>query len=243
MSRWLLVFFLAALSGPTGAEGSASRPSVNELVALFDQLAGDAMHEREATEDRLVALGEQFPMFILQQAAGQYVVHQDVESRLRLEQVMKPLVLKLMYQRPAGFIGINMMWKEIRTPPHPAYHHGIFVSNVLEGFPGAAAGLQQDDLLLEVSGSVVAALGRIEGFARLIAETPPGTEVTLKVLRGDDVLDLSLTLGMRPGAAGQFVQGRPQSGEQFFEDWLNQLEQVSGVEQAVDFPVGHFGAP
>jgi len=77
----------------------------------------------------------------------------------------------------------------------PNYVGGLLISYVNSTGPAAAAGLQADDVITEVDGhSVTQAEDLIIYIERYKS---PGDEISLKVHRGDTVLDKTLTLSSR----------------------------------------------
>lgn len=78
---------------------------------------------------------------------------------------------------------------------------GILVSEVAPDSPGAKAGIQRDDIIVEMDGQPVTEVG---SFRSRVASTRPGTEVRIGILRGGERSDVTVTLGKLDGiAAGQ----------------------------------------
>jgi S1-C subfamily serine protease len=71
---------------------------------------------------------------------------------------------------------------------------GAIITEVLPDSAAAAAGLQVDDRVVAVDGDPVRSM---EEFARLIRSHQPGDQITLEVVRGEETLQLSATLGTR----------------------------------------------
>jgi len=78
-------------------------------------------------------------------------------------------------------------------PPHARTRTGrdscIEVVEVVDGSPAAEAGIRPEDLILDVDGTAVA---RVEDLQRLMVAELIGTEVTVRALRHDRELNLSL---------------------------------------------------
>jgi len=78
-------------------------------------------------------------------------------------------------------------------PPHARAQTGrdscIEVVEVVDGSPAAEAGIRPEDLILDVDGTAVA---RVEDLQRLMVAELIGTEVTVRALRHDRELNLSL---------------------------------------------------
>jgi putative serine protease PepD len=75
--------------------------------------------------------------------------------------------------------------------------NGVSLSGVLAGEPGQKAGLQKDDLVVEVGGKEIESASDIQ---RAVDAHKPGDKLVLKVRRGGDEKTLTVTLGTRPPA-------------------------------------------
>jgi serine protease Do len=109
----------------------------------------------------------------------------------------------------AGYLGIQMA--EVTSDNMATYklaaERGVVVQSVEKGSPAETAGLQEKDVILELSGIPVLST---QQFARMVRELPPGRKVDLAVSRDGKKLNLSAKLGknesggmvgaVRPGA-------------------------------------------
>ncbi len=77
---------------------------------------------------------------------------------------------------------------------------GAFVAAVLDGGPGARAGVRPNDVIVEVNGKPIN--DRTDAI-NTIASSAPDQTISMKLLRGDDVKDISVTLGKRPAPPKQ----------------------------------------
>jgi S1-C subfamily serine protease len=75
--------------------------------------------------------------------------------------------------------------------PNTESDEGILVLKVFEGYPFAKAGLLEGDRILEVAHRKVLAFHHIEN---LLTEFAHGTDVPVKVKRGNEVLFLTLVI-------------------------------------------------
>jgi S1-C subfamily serine protease len=76
--------------------------------------------------------------------------------------------------------------------------YGLVIARVVPGGPADNAGVARGDILLEVDGEKLEANASLTA---LLHALPPGAEVTLTVLHGDDRRTLRATLGDRSGQA------------------------------------------
>lgn len=76
----------------------------------------------------------------------------------------------------------------------------ILVTRVVDGGPAAKAGLKNDDLITEVNGQ---APGKFAEVVKQVAAMYRGDVLPLKVQRGDESVDINVTLENRPAPRGQ----------------------------------------
>jgi len=89
----------------------------------------------------------------------------------------------------------------------------VMIAGISAGSPAAEAGLKQGDIVLKMNGQPVADLS--DFVAR--TEASKGTEVTLTIKRGEEVLSVSLVPRTNPpqgqGAMGVAINGKPTAWE------------------------------
>ncbi|MCZ7643914.1 MAG: PDZ domain-containing protein [Planctomycetota bacterium] len=81
---------------------------------------------------------------------------------------------------------------------------GALIASIVEGSPGAQAGLKPGDVLLAFNGRKVAVRfeEEIPEFNRMVLSTPVGAEVPVEILRGGEKLEFKLTTALREPARG-----------------------------------------
>jgi len=97
------------------------------------------------------------------------------------------IVGALLEGKQPGFsrLGIQMKAVKIGT------RWGLAVGQVFE--PASTAGVQKGDVLLAINNMEILSAAQLKNF--LMEHTVPGQQVTLRVLRGDQELSLTITLG------------------------------------------------
>jgi S1-C subfamily serine protease len=88
--------------------------------------------------------------------------------------------------------------------------HGVKIANVRPGTPAAAAGLKVGDVITAIDGNPTREVASLMAWVRSYS---PGQEITLNVVRGDEVIDMTLALGVFDDATAQ-SPSEEQGGQQ-----------------------------
>jgi serine protease Do len=136
-----------------------------------------------------------------------------------------------------GYIGVGI--QEVTPDLAKAFHvqseKGALVGNVDPDSPGAKAGLQRGDVIIELNGQSV---NGPNDLRLKVATMTPGTTVHLKVIRNGESRDVSLTLGEAPagkGAAnapGGSAENSPMRGVQV-DELTSEIRQQLGLKPDV----------
>jgi serine protease Do len=106
-----------------------------------------------------------------------------------------------------GYLGIEM--EDVTAENMASYkltaERGVIVRKVMKGSPAEAAGLQENDVILQYAGIPVLSA---QQMSRLVRETPVGRKVDLAVSRDGKKLDLSAKIGQREKGPG-VIEGGP----------------------------------
>ena len=97
-----------------------------------------------------------------------------------------------------SFLGIyyqDITLESIEAFRLPNSTHGVLVGRTDEGTPAQEAGLRAGDLIVSINGSELRTFSQLLSY--LAIQTRPGDEVMLSVRRGNELLELSLTLAAR----------------------------------------------
>jgi len=104
--------------------------------------------------------------------------------------------LRNLYESPKGYMGVQLL----RASTGPAV-----IDEVMEGGAAEEAGLQKNDQIVAVDGVTIQ--GR-EALVNEISRRRPGEEITLKVLRGEDEIEIRLSLMDRRESMARHFQDR-----------------------------------
>lgn len=96
-----------------------------------------------------------------------------------------------------GWLGveINTVTEDLALTYKRDKAEGSVIQRVTPGSPAEKAGLETEDLVIEADGRVVKTNNDLTSY---IASLPPGTTVTLKVIRGTSERTIKVTLGTFP---------------------------------------------
>jgi len=117
--------------------------------------------------------------------------------------IMKQLIEKGKVVR--GYIGvfIQPITPEIAEQFGLKGTEGALISDVMPETPAAKGGLQRGDVIVSFDDRAVETVNQLQRFA---ADSPPGTEVALKVIRDETERVLKVTLGELPEAPPRIRQ-------------------------------------
>jgi len=92
-----------------------------------------------------------------------------------------------------GMIGVQVqnVTPELAKSFGLAEPHGALVAEVNPGTPAEKAGLHREDIIIEYNGSPIQEMNELP---RLVAQTAPGTQVTVKVLRQGKEKTFTMTI-------------------------------------------------
>ena len=95
-----------------------------------------------------------------------------------------------------GWLGIQLqeLTTELAAALELKSRNGVLVDEVLEGTPAAKAGLEDGDVIIEISGAKV---DNPNELSRRVASYAPGEKVRVKVLRDGKEKTVNVTLGLR----------------------------------------------
>ncbi|MEW6324108.1 MAG: trypsin-like peptidase domain-containing protein, partial [Nitrospirota bacterium] len=92
-------------------------------------------------------------------------------------------------------VGIQQLTPELAEEFHVKESDGVLINEVFSGDPADKSGLQPGDIITKVNGRDVATPSTL---AKLIAQNPPGQNVTVEVLRGGKSQRYTIKLSERP---------------------------------------------
>ncbi|MFZ1945965.1 MAG: SpoIIE family protein phosphatase [bacterium] len=107
-------------------------------------------------------------------------------------------------RRERGWLDITWFGQEKAKELGVEPGRGVLIEKVAEGLAADSAGLRPHDIVLEANGSEIPDPG---SFRRLIAATPPGQMLKLKVSRGHDTLDVAPTVTKEPSPTVTYRHG------------------------------------
>lgn len=157
---------------------------------------------------------------------------ENPEVRSRCLTVVREIAMEEFSNQGEGYIGINMLDVFVAVPGDPIQRAGIRVGQVVDDSAAAAAGILAGDVIVGLGDEVWREIPITEKFGKQIRTLKPKTKVSLKILRGDKVLEIEVILRRRPPIpANPFLLEESQSDiealsmaeqESFFRNWLRE---------------------
>lgn len=203
-----------------------------ELPAkAFGGLGSAEFREREAAQSELLAWSRIQPEPAMTELLRQSQAAEDPEVRQRCLNILRELVIDEYSREGEGFIGIAMKDEIANVPGEPKPRRVIRVTEVRQDTPARQAGIQLNDLIVELNGQVWHDEDASLPFREKVRAMKPNTKVDLKILRDGGLIDCKVTLARRPLLADRlFFNGQnfnPEASEQaakdaYFRRWLSQ---------------------
>jgi len=96
-----------------------------------------------------------------------------------------------------GYLGVNIqsLTKDLARSFGIAERDGVLIASVAPGTPAAAAGIKPGDVIVAFDGVAVSDPGQLRN---LVAQTPVGRTVTVRVIRVQKPRELTVTIGELP---------------------------------------------
>lgn len=200
--------------------------------ALSD-LGSRDFRAREIAQSELLAWSRKRPALAMAELFRKSREAEDPEVRQRCLDVLRELVIDEYSREGEGFIGIAMKDEIANVPGDPKARRGIRVTEVRLDTPARQAGIQLNDLIVELDGKVWHDEDASLPFREKIRAMKPNTKVDLKILRDGGLVDCKVTLARRPVQADMpffNFNGRnfdPEATERaakeaYFRRWLSQ---------------------
>lgn len=123
------------------------------------------------------------------------------EIQERALAVLKASVLDELSRKRPGFVGITMAPTQLELDGGA---YGVQIRMVSPDSPAEKAGLQPNDVVVELDGEGWNGEDAVDSFAGRVGKMAPGTKVKLGVIRGGERIAVELRLAARPWSAGEY---------------------------------------
>lgn len=180
-----------------------SAPLPSELLSL---LSSQEFQQREAAEAKLLEWCKTKPGLAKNELFRQSQSAVDPETRARCLEVLRSLVFEDYAKEGEGYIGINLEDDKSPVPGDEKLRSVIRVKLTMPDTAAAKVGIQVNDLIVSLDEQRWYDVKASEHFMKKIRSMKPKEQVKLKILRGDKLMDFSVTLGRRPVIADMQMQ-------------------------------------
>lgn len=233
-TRIAILWFCLALPSLMADDGGSDQTerdlSAEEISRLVARLGDNDFDVRERATTRL----ENADGTILEQLARSYRHCNDFEVRLRIKDVIRSIYFR--EALPNAFLGVK---QQIALDSAPMLAPGQGAVRIVEVIPGTAAAhykLRKGDLLIAVNNEIVPEGASPELFGHMIRSFRPGDQVTLTIIRDNQIMTKAIRLGYRPPSLidvgnEKQVQEVQEVSESFAKWWQHN---IGDVGQAAD---------
>lgn len=169
-----------------------------EVERLIKELGSHHFPVREESTAELLQIGAS----AFRQLRNAYLHTDDLEVRLRIEQIVRTSYIDYHVYGRYAFLGVRHRNEIATHNDHPRIrdgHMGIVIDRVENGTAAEQARLQRDDVIVDVADKPFR-YGSDPGevFGQTIRKHKPGERVMLTVLRSGNVMQIHVTLGRCP---------------------------------------------
>lgn len=178
--------------------------------AMVESLKSEKFADRETAEADLLAWSRERPAEAMEELYRQSRVAPDPEVRERCFDVLRGLVNDEYLRNGVGYLGVmmNPMVEPVNVAGENQPRFAIRLIHVEAETPAKKAGLVVGDLLLGVNDTAWRQDHTSKSVSDVIQSYKAGAEVTIKLFRGGEVIEMPVVLGRRPAAADLLLLGR-----------------------------------
>ena len=184
-------------------------PGIGEELPELGKLRSDKFEERQKAEDQIVEWAKEDESGTRAELLfSKFMESSDPEEFHRLTKILVDVHLPHKMgsiQDGPGFIGINMslqanlllrpQFEEKRFPPQIADpSRGVYITAVIPNTPAERAGLKAEDVVVAIDGVSIAGENPPTRLKDIISKERPGAKILLSVERGDENLEIEVTL-------------------------------------------------
>jgi hypothetical protein len=224
----------AAQEALSGSEFDLSMdpPTEAKADAWIVQLGAPCYTDRAVATEGLIDIGA--PAMARLRAA--YHRADDLETKLRIEGIVRTAYLNHHVLDKHGFLGISMRpfqpgvtdarIPKGKIPELPEGRVGILIATVIPETGASNAGVKQWDVIIALNGQPVRGANRAisESFSAIVRALRPGAIVELTIVRGKETITINATLGRPPESVARanniiVVSEEYQRFKAFFEPW------------------------
>jgi hypothetical protein len=208
-----------------------------ELPKCFDRLSSSEFQTRESAQADLLAWARQNPDPAMAELFKQSRAASDPEVRERCIEILRSLVGDEYLKEGEGYIGIALGLNDevLVVPGDPTPRNAIRVTEVRADTPGQLAGMQLNDLIVALEGTIWRGVEASPLFRERIKAMKPDSNANLTVLRDGKLVELKVKLARRPLMADMFLNGlnfnsgaaERAAKEAYFNRWLLQMKAKS----------------
>ncbi len=194
--------------------------NVDRLVPLLES---PDYKQRETATTALIEIGA--PAFAKLRTA--YEQADDLEARLRIEQVVRTAYLNRYVFDRNGFLGVQLDPLEqvvARGRAQTKVENGVVIRKVIPDSAASRAGIQEDDIVIALNGAALAGKGTdaVTRFRDAIPEFSPGTNIRLAIVRKGERKEIEVKVGRCP-------EGTARAGSVRFSGLYHQVNERFGT--------------
>lgn len=223
---YLIFYGIVYAAEPANAEPNNSLINVSAsqkmVERLIQQLDADKWEERKAAKDSLQKVlggNKKLLHFFIKTTQKS----KNPEIRLSAKELLFDYYKKFVHNHAKGngFIGLQLAPGGGVRVGNMRYSNTIRIMVPVAGFPGAKAGLKEDDIILEVDKFKCGDKFGLDDFISYVALKSPGDKIILKLVSNGKVVQKEITLAKRPDSEMASLRDKPI--KELFDVWYDTI--------------------
>jgi predicted metalloprotease with PDZ domain len=215
----VLAFVCALVAASTLHAETQEAGLEKEIRRLIGELGAQKYAMREAAQKQLLQLGDNNYEAVLGLSVRTFAATKDPEVKDRLRSIMASLVGAKIFDRPRGYLGIQVAQGTFDNEQQESVNAIAAVKPIEDGV-AAKAGIQAGDLIVKIDELDLVKTPSTAEFINHVQSKRPGDKVRLVIRRGETVTTNDVVLGELPKDIQAGIYGE-EARKEFFANWLD----------------------
>lgn len=140
----------------------------------------------------LISLIGLFLLIVLFRKFGFFNLNSSSKSKI-VEQATNTSQIIISQSVNEPIIGIHYRMVDQQSSDENNIVDGVYITQIIKGLPAEKAGLQEEDIIIEIDGRITAGLDS-QSIYNLVSTLKPGAQINLKIWRNGEIKSILVIL-------------------------------------------------